>query len=72
MFFMRHGACAGDDRIDDFVGDQLCRLAQSGGGGDVRIDPLLGFLQIELVLDMPALGVVSRATAPAGIVAIRA
>ena len=62
MFFLEHGACAGD-RIDDFVDDQLCRLAQSGGGGDVRIDPLLGFLQVELALDMP--GLVSRATARA-------
>ena len=62
MFFLEHGACAGD-RIDDFVGDQLCRLARSGGGGDVRIDPLLGFLQVELALDMP--GLVSRATARA-------
>ena len=41
LFFLEHGACAGD-RIDDFVGDQLCRLARSGGGGDVRIDRLLG------------------------------
>ena len=62
LFFLEHGACAGD-RIDDFVGDQLCRLARSGGGGDVRIDPLLGFLQVELALDMP--GLVSRATARA-------
>ena len=37
LFFLEHGACAGD-RIDDFVGDQLCRLARSGGGGDVRIE----------------------------------
>ncbi len=64
MFFLEHGACAGD-RINDFAGDQLCRLAQSGGGGDVRIDPLLGFLQVELALDMPALGLVSRAAARA-------
>ena len=62
MFFLEHGACAGD-RIDDFVGDQLSGLAQSGGGGDVRIDPLLGFLQVELALDMP--GLVFRATAGA-------
>ena len=40
MFFLEHGACAGD-RIDDFVDDQLCRLAQSGGGGDVRIERCL-------------------------------
>ena len=62
LFFLEHGACAGD-RIDDFVGDQLCRLAQSGGGGDVRVDPLFGFLQVELALDMP--GLVSRAPARA-------
>ncbi len=59
---LEHGACAGD-RIYDFAGDQLCRLAQSGGGGDVRIDPLLGFLQVELALEMP--GLVRRAAARA-------
>ena len=64
MFFLEHGACAGE-RIDDFDGDQLSRLAQYGGGGDVRIDPLLGFLQVELAVDMPALGLVSRAAARA-------
>ena len=64
LFFLEHGACAGE-RIDDFVGDQLSRLAQSGGGGDVRIDPLLGFLQVELAVDMPALSLVSRAAARA-------
>ena len=39
LFFLEHGACAGD-RSEDFVGDQLSGLAQSGGGGDVRIDPV--------------------------------
>ena len=63
LCFLEHGAST-SDRIDDFVGDQLCRLAQSGGSGDVRINPLLDFLlQVELALDMPAL--VSRATARA-------
>ena len=64
VFFLEHGDCAGD-RSDDFDGDQLPRLAQYGGGGDVRIDPLLGFLQIELAVDMPALCLVSRAAARA-------
>ena len=31
----------------------------------MRIDPLLGFLQVELAVDMPALGLVSRAAARA-------
>ena len=64
MFFLEHGDCAGD-RNDDFDGDQLPRLAQYGGGGDVRIDPLLSCLQVELTVDMPALGLVSRAAARA-------
>ena len=31
LFFLEHSACAGN-RTDDFVGDQISRLAQSGGG----------------------------------------
>ena len=64
LFFLEHGDCAGD-RTDGLDGDQLSRLAQYGGGGDVRIDPLLGFLQVELAVDMPALCFVSRAAARA-------
>ena len=64
LFFLEHGDCAGD-RTDDFDGDQLSGLVQSGGGGNVRVDSVLGFLQVELAVDMPALGLVSRAAARA-------
>ena len=62
LFFLKRGTRA-PDRIGDFVGDKPPRLAEPRGGHDMRVNPLLGFLQVEFALDLPTLGLATRAAA---------
>ena len=55
LLVLKHGACA-TNGIGDFIGNKLARFAEPRGSRDVRVNALLGFLQIEFSLNLLALG----------------